>query len=110
VKKGEILTAIDLCTREMLMWWLPDRSQKRVANALYLQSQTVLMLGYRVALHPGTFPACFSGGCSAGHFFSSPDFVVEQPQQTASLAAGNVGLCLIKSCTTRLHDQAENSR
>jgi hypothetical protein len=76
----------------------------------YLQSQTVLMLGYRVALHPGTFPACFSGGCSAGHFFSSPDFVIEQPQQTASLAAGNVGLCLIKSCTTRLHDQAENNR
>jgi hypothetical protein len=34
VAKGEILTAVDLCTREVLMWWLPDRSQKRVANAL----------------------------------------------------------------------------
>ena len=33
VAKGEILTAVDLCTREILLWWLPDRQQKRVANA-----------------------------------------------------------------------------
>ena len=34
VYKGEILTAVDLCTREVQMWWLPDRNQKRVASAL----------------------------------------------------------------------------
>ena len=34
VAKGEIFTAVDLCTREIMMLWLPDRGQQRVANAL----------------------------------------------------------------------------
>ena len=34
VAEEEILTAVDLCTREVTLWWLPDRDQHRVANAL----------------------------------------------------------------------------
>jgi len=32
--KGEILVAIDLCTREVLLWFLPSRKQDGVAKAL----------------------------------------------------------------------------
>jgi len=32
--KGEILVAIDLCTREVLLWFLKDRKQDTVARAL----------------------------------------------------------------------------
>jgi hypothetical protein len=32
--KGEILVAIDLCTREALLWFLPNRKQENVARAL----------------------------------------------------------------------------
>jgi hypothetical protein len=32
--KGEILVAIDLCTREALLWFLPNRRQENIARAL----------------------------------------------------------------------------
>ena len=34
VANGEVLTAVDLCTREVTFWWLPGRKQKRVVKAL----------------------------------------------------------------------------
>ena len=33
-EKGEILVAIDLCTREATLWFLQNRKQKNVARAL----------------------------------------------------------------------------
>ncbi len=33
-EKGEILVAIDLCTREATLWFLPDRKQENVARAI----------------------------------------------------------------------------
>ncbi len=32
--KGEILVAIDLCTREAMLWFLPNRRQENIARAL----------------------------------------------------------------------------
>ncbi len=32
--KGEILVAVDLCTREATLWFLPNRKQDNVARAL----------------------------------------------------------------------------
>jgi hypothetical protein len=32
--KGEILVAIDLCTREVMLWFLPDRKMEGVTRAL----------------------------------------------------------------------------
>ena len=32
--KGEILVAIDLCTREVMLWFLPDRKTEGVTRAL----------------------------------------------------------------------------
>ena len=34
--KGEILVVIDLCTREVLLWFLQDRKQDTVARALHM--------------------------------------------------------------------------
>ena len=33
-QNGEILVALDLCTREVLLWFLPSRKQDLVAKAL----------------------------------------------------------------------------
>jgi hypothetical protein len=33
-EKGEIIVAIDLCTREVSLWFLPNRKQENVARAL----------------------------------------------------------------------------
>ena len=33
-EKGEILVAVDLCTREATLWFLPNRKQDHVARAL----------------------------------------------------------------------------
>jgi transposase InsO family protein len=33
-EKGEILVAVDLCTREVSLWFLPNREQENVARAL----------------------------------------------------------------------------
>jgi hypothetical protein len=33
-EKGEILVAVDLCTREAMFWFLPNRKQENVARAL----------------------------------------------------------------------------
>jgi hypothetical protein len=33
-EKGEILVAVDLCTREATLWFLPNRKQENVARAL----------------------------------------------------------------------------
>jgi hypothetical protein len=33
-EKGEILVAVDLCTREATLWFLPNRKQDNVARAL----------------------------------------------------------------------------
>jgi transposase InsO family protein len=33
-EKGEILVAVDLCTREVSLWFLPNRKQENVARAL----------------------------------------------------------------------------
>ncbi len=33
-EKGEILVAVDLCTREASLWFLPNRKQDNVARAL----------------------------------------------------------------------------
>jgi hypothetical protein len=33
-EKGEILVAVDLCTRETMLWFLPNRKQENVARAL----------------------------------------------------------------------------
>jgi hypothetical protein len=33
-EKGEILVAVDLCTREAMLWFLPNRKQENVARAL----------------------------------------------------------------------------
>jgi len=33
-EKGEILVAVDLCTRETTLWFLPNRKQENVARAL----------------------------------------------------------------------------
>jgi hypothetical protein len=33
-KKGKILAAVDLCTREATLWFLPNRKQDNVARAL----------------------------------------------------------------------------
>jgi hypothetical protein len=33
-EKGEILVAMDLCTREVSLWFLPNRKQENVARAL----------------------------------------------------------------------------
>jgi transposase InsO family protein len=34
--KGEILVAVDLCTREVSLWFLPNRKQENVARALLM--------------------------------------------------------------------------
>jgi hypothetical protein len=33
-EKGEILVAVDLCTREAMLWFLPNRKQENIARAL----------------------------------------------------------------------------
>ena len=59
VAKGEILTAVDLCTREVLLWWLPDRQQKRVANALI--SGLIFRKGVPVTLKSDNAPELMQG-------------------------------------------------
>ena len=59
VAKGEILTAVDLCTREIQMWWLPDRDQKRVANALI--SGLIFQRGVPISLRSDNAPELMQG-------------------------------------------------
>jgi hypothetical protein len=37
-EKGEILVAVDLCTREATLWFLPNRKQENVARAFVWKS------------------------------------------------------------------------
>ena len=59
VAKGEILTAVDLCTREIQMWWLPDRDQKRVANALI--NGLIFQRGVPISLRSDNAPELMKG-------------------------------------------------
>jgi transposase InsO family protein len=59
VANGEILTAVDLCTREVLFWWLPDRQQSRVANALI--TGLIFQRGVPVCLRSDNAPELMQG-------------------------------------------------
>ena len=59
VHKGEILTAVDLCTREVIFWWLPDRNQKRVANALI--NGLIFKKGVPICLRSDNAPELMQG-------------------------------------------------
>ena len=45
-EKGEILVAVDLCTREVSFWFLRNRKQENVARALL--TGLILQKGYRL--------------------------------------------------------------
>ena len=59
VANGEILSAVDLCTREVTFWWLRDRKQERVACALI--SGLIFVRGVPMTLRSDNAPELMQG-------------------------------------------------
>ena len=101
-EQGEILVAVDLCTREAILWFLPNRKQENVARALL--TGLVLQKGVPLSFRNDEAPEFVKGVVAAMNRYLGIEQITTGSHNPRSNAVVERFMQHLNGCLTKCDD------